>query len=301
MARARGSLVFQLKERMNGMTAFGCSKYADKQLNHGKPAKDRIYSYKTFHNYLTVGCAFLNYVRAEHPGIKNLDDTRQYVEEYLTKRIEHGLSAWTVRLDAAALAKVFQCSCYDFGVSLPSRNRSEITKNKTHSCEGHFSLDKNKKQVDFCLGTGLRRSELMKVTPEQVVQKEAGVWLMGIKGKGGRVRDVPVDPQYAARVREIAQEARDAGRCRIFERVNKNLPAHEYRAQYAQNFYNRIACPAEELDRDRRFIMRNGHERSEVYEARRDRAGTHYDARAMEEVSYALGHSRLDVVTAYIR
>lgn len=301
MARPRGSLVYQLTKELEGMKAFGSSKYADKLVNHGKPAKDRIYSYKTFHNYLSVGCAFINFVRTEHPSVKTLDDARLYAAEYLNQRIGRGLSGWTVRLDAAALAKIFQCSCYDLGVQLPPRNRSAIIKNKTHSWKGHFSPDKNKDQVEFCLGTGLRRSELMKVTPEQVVQKETGVWLMGIKGKGGRVRDVPVDPQYAARVQEIAQDARDTGRDRIFERVSKNLPAHEYRALYAQNYYERIARPESELDRDRRFRMQNGRERSEVYEARRDRAGTHYDARAMEVVSYALGHSRLDVVTNYIR
>lgn len=283
------------------MRAFGESKHADKMVNNGKPAKEKIYSYQTYKNYMRDGCAFLNYVRSVHKETKTLEDARQFVPEYLKHRIGSGLSAWTVRSDAAALAKIYQCSANDFGVTLPSRIRSEITKNRTHSWSGHFNPERYKDQVDFCQATGLRRTELRKLDPQQVEQRDNGVWLLGVKGKGGRIRDVPCDPLYSKRVLEIAQAAHEAGRERVFDSLHKYLPAHEIRAEFAQRFYDRIARDTSQLDRNNRFRMQNGRERSEVYEARCDRAGKIYDARALEEVSHALGHGRIDVMMSYLK
>lgn len=294
-------MIYQLKKHMESMKAYGESKHADKLVNNGKPAKNKIYSYQTYRNYLQSGCSFLNFVRQSHPGIKILEDARQYVPEYLTMRINLGLSAWTVRADAAALAKIYECSANDFGIRLPSRIRADISKNRTNSWKGHFAPEKHKDEVDFCKGTGLRRCELLRVTPQQLVLQENGPWLMNVKGKGGRLRDVPVDSAYASRVVEITNAARDAGSERIFESVTKYLPAHEIRAEYAQRYYDRIARDTSQLDRDCRFRMQNGKERSEVYEARRDRAGKIYDARALEEVSHALGHGRIDVMMSYLK
>lgn len=297
----RKSIIRQVQEQLQSLAAFGQSKFADKLSNGGKPDKAKIYSYKTFENYLAKCCQYARWAREEH-GCRTLEEARQYTGQYLSLRTEQDKSAWTVRLDAAALAKLYQCATYELGAQLPSRNRSDVHQHREGKERGHYSYERNRDTTDWGRGTGMRRSEMLTVRPDQVVTAQDGsVWIRDCRGKGGRVRDIPVDPQYALRVREIAQEARDAGRDRVFERVNKYIPEHTFRAEYAQRYYDRIARPENELDRDRTFVMDNGHERSEVYECRRDRAGTHYDARAMEEVSLALGHSRLDVVTAYIR
>ena len=53
-----------------------------------------------------------------------------------------------------------------------------------------------------------------------VLEADGSVWIRGCKGKGGRIRDIPVDPAYAERVLEIAHQAEIDGNKRVFPRVN---------------------------------------------------------------------------------
>lgn len=301
MARNNKSIIFQVFEFLKSLCAFGQSKHADKAKNGGKPAREKIYSYGTFGTYLRRCCHFAKWAR-KHYGCKTLDSARQYVAEYLSLRMSEGKSAWTIWSDAAALAKLYQCSCHDFGVELPSRNRADVRLHRQHKEVGHYSYKRNRDSTDWGRGTGMRRCEMLRAEPHMaVLEADGSVWIRDCKGKGGRIRDIPVDPAYAERVLEIAHQAEINGNKRVFPRVNKHIPEHVFRAEYAQQYYNRIARPVSELRRDRTFVTVKGQKRSEVYDCRRERAGTRYDAVAMQEVSLALGHSRLGVVTSYIK
>ena len=241
------------------------------------------------------------WARSAH-GCKTLEDARKYSGEYLQLRMAENKSAWTVRLDAAALAKLYQVSTFELGAVLPSRNRADVHQHREHKEIGHYSYARNQDITDWGQGTGMRICEMLKTDPHQVIIAEDGrMWIKDCRGKGGRIRDIPVDPAYADRVWEIAQRAIREGRSRVFTHVNKYTPEHMFRAEYAQRYYDRIARPVCELDRERTFVTVKGRVRSELYVCRRDRVGTRYDARAMEEVSLALGHSRLDVMTAYLK
>lgn len=173
MARNNKSIIRQTHERLESMKAFGQSKHEDKLRNDGKPAKDKIYSYKTFENYLCHCCQFANWVRDKH-GCKTLDAARPYVAEYLRMRIAEEKSAWTVRVDSAALAKLYQCTMRDFGVALPSRNRADVRQHRQQKEIGHYSYEKNSDTTDWGRGTGMRRSEMLKVKPGQVERDEDG-------------------------------------------------------------------------------------------------------------------------------
>ncbi|MBQ9199846.1 MAG: hypothetical protein IJ141_06660 [Lachnospiraceae bacterium] len=71
------------------------------------------------------------------------------------------LSAYTLKLDAAALAKLYQCPTEEFGVELPPRRRENITRSRGHAVrDDSFSLSNNAEIVNYCRGTGLRRQEL---------------------------------------------------------------------------------------------------------------------------------------------
>ena len=280
------SIVRQATERLRSMAAWGQSKHADKAQNGGKPAIDKIYSYSTMRNYIDASARFAKWARKEH-GCRDLDQARQYTGEYLKGRMDAGKSAWTVRRDAAALGKLYQCQTTELGVTLPGRNRADVKQHRTGASKGHFSEARNKDLVDLCRSTGLRRHEVAQLRPDDVTQTPDGRTLVHVRqGKGGKARTVQALDNTAAR---LAEQASLAGRSTVIEHIPKYAPIHEYRAQFAQTMYAQMA-------RDLKTLPS-----SEKYHCRGDRKGACYDKKAMAAVSVALGHNRLDVMTCYLR
>ena len=56
MPRNNKSIIRQVQEQLESFRAYGQSKHEDKLENGGKPTKDKIYSYKTFEDYLRQCC-----------------------------------------------------------------------------------------------------------------------------------------------------------------------------------------------------------------------------------------------------
>lgn len=276
----RKSLVRQGVEKLLSMAAYGQSKHDDKRKNHGKPAKEKVYSSCTMDNYIDVVSRYLKWAQKAH-GCRDLDETRQHVSDYLTIRIA-SKSPWTVRMEAAALAKLFQCSTTELGVEFPQRHRKDITQHRGNKWVGHFNPNNYPDLVAFSKATGLRRHELEMVSPMDVYRDDNGqVFVFVRSGKGGKSRYAPSlndEPLH------IAQRAATEGRDLIFEHIPKYMPVHEYRAQYAQEIYRRNARSIANLTRNERYICRG------------DMAGKVFDKKAMSMASQALGHSRLSVI-----
>lgn len=279
------STIRQGVEKLLKMRAFGQSKHLDKLKNNGKPARNKIYSGSTLTNYIAACCRFLRWVRREY-GCADLDLARQYVGTYLRLRIRQGLSAWTVRAEAAALAKFFQCAMCDFGVKLPKRRRRDVKQHRRNAYVGHYDEKKHYLLEAFCRACGLRRHEVAQLRVSDVYRSAQGNVIIHVRqGKGGRERfvialnDLPL---------ELAEQAAARGDKLIFLHVPKYAPVHTWRRAYAQDLYQRLARPAEEIPRQERYICRG------------ERAGIIYDKRAMQAVSKMLGHARLDVVTSYL-
>ena len=70
------------------------------------------------------------------------------------------LAPHSQKLEACALAKVFDCTTEDF-IKTAVRHRSGITRSrKAAKRDKNFSETKNKEFIEFCKGTGLRKKEL---------------------------------------------------------------------------------------------------------------------------------------------
>ncbi len=283
----RKSIVRQAADRLQSMAAYGQSKHVDKTVNGGKPARDKIYSVSTMHGYKSAAVQFVSWVRSEY-GCRTLDEARQYTGVYLLGRQDSGLSAWTVRRDAAALAKLYQCKTTELGARLPKRQRKDITQHRTGAEKGHFSEEKNENLVKLCKSTGLRRHEVAALRPEDVYRGADGhVYVFVRQGKGGKARTVQAISEEPLK---IACKARENRQGTVITHVPKYAPIHAYRREYAQNFYAQKARDVSMLPR------------AEIYYCRRDKKGTTYDKAAMLQVSQQLGHNRLDVVAAsYLR
>lgn len=272
-------------ERFLAMRAFNQSKHQDKLKNNGKPAKDKIYSGCTLSNYIAACCRFLKWVRREY-GCIDLDTAMQYVGAYLRLRIRQDMSAWTVRAEAAALAKLYQCSMCDFGVKLPKRRRRDVTQHRGNRWVGHYDVEKHRHLEAFCRACGLRRHEVAKLRPSDVYRSARGNVIVHVRqGKGGKERFViALDDTPLL----LAEQAAARGDKLIFPHIPKYAPVHEWRGAYARELYMRLERPVEEIPRQEQYICRG------------ERAGIIYDKRAMQAVSKMLGHARLDVVTSYL-
>lgn len=177
---------------------------------------------------------------------------------------------------------MFHCHTEDFGAALPSRNRADIVRSrgaKAHDRE--ISEVRNQAVVEFCRGTGLRRSELRMLEVGDVDPDGSRVHVR--RGKGGKERWVSVLPAYQAHVAACA--ARAKGRL-VFQKwdLKNRLDIHGYRREYASALYAQKARDLKDLSA------------KELYICRKDKAGVVYDRRAMLVVSRNLGHNRISVI-----
>lgn len=273
--------------------SFGSSKHeamAQQGTKFGE-AVDGIYSLSTMKAYLDVAVQFSEFVKESEfrteigNTVRTLEQAKEYVSAYIEKRMDENKSAWTLKLEASALRKAFGDPSLARDVSIPDRMKENITNSRTEvSRDRNFSEARNQALVDFARGTGLRRSELAVIKPQNVYERNGKVYVEVTSGKGGKYREVPVTREFQERVKVIANAAADqrGQNGRIFEKVNSNANPHSYRAEYVSTMYRDITGR----------------------ELKTDMAHRQVDKAAAGQVSQALGHSknRIDVITRnYVR
>lgn len=280
------SIVRQATERLQSMAAWGHSKHLDKKINCGKPAIDKIYSHSTMDNYKDSAVRFVKWARSSY-GCRTLEEAQPYTGLYLNMRVQEGRSAYTVRKDAAALAKLYQVQTTELGADLPARERRNITQHRQGKSHGHFSEERNIDLVELCRATGLRRHEVAALSPGDVTRNADGSVSVYVRqGKGGKARTVTALNDAPAR---IAERAIMEKRGTVIEHIPKYAPIHVYRAEFANAMYQKLARNPKDIPPDERYCCR------------KDKAGIWYDRSAMMAVSVQMGHNREDVMTHYLK
>ena len=295
-------LKMQSKQVFDQLVCFGRSKYEDKraaaeeydrlppeqrtgtkQEYINSKIRDKIYSHGTYGDYVKHINYFLKWCEDTY-RCKTLKQCRDHVDEWLTLRMEQGLSSYTLKLEAAALGKLYQEPTTNF-VPTPDRKRADITRSRGYAKRDYgFSLEKNEEIIDFCRGTGLRRSELTNLTGDQLILCDENAYI-AVKGKGGRYREAPVIGPHRDRIIDRMQKA---GHHKVWTSVPSHMDVHEYRAEYATALYTAYA--RENIPKQDRYYCKS------------DRRGVVLDRQAMMAASRALGHSRINVVAGhYIR
>ena len=294
------SIIRQVDNRLTAALAIGESRYQGKRDG---TAKGKIYSWGTIKTYRAQCCRFAKWARSER-GCRTLDEARAMAGEYLEREIARGLSPYTIRTEAAALAKLYGCTSDDFGVAMPRRARAGIVRSRgTAERDRGFSSSRNAALVDVAECTGLRRAELACLTGDKLINNGDGTYsvLVDRGTKGGRVRVAPVvgPPDQVRRVVDLMQAARGG---KIFRRIHSHADVHHMRAVYASRVYARA------MEGKSTSISgntgrgpgagREGHQ-SGVYYCRKDRRGVWLDREAMRITSEALGHSRINVIAEH--
>ena len=285
------SLVGQIKATLDDQLAIGRSKHQDKLSGEGTQGK--IYSWETYRSYMKHANYFAAYCKEKH-RCKTLEQCRPYVNEWLDSR--SNLSPYTVKLEAAALAKVYGCSTADFAPT-KARKRQDITRSRGEAKRDYgFSLEKNSDIIEFCRSTGARRSELTYLTGDALVEHDGLYYIHFTKAtKGGRERLSPITGDVDLVVRLM----NEAGSERVFAKIPSHMDVHGYRAEYATRIYQQHARPIEQIPYDRINPKTGRRYQSDVYYCRGDRAGTKLDKVAMKITSEALGHSRISVIAGH--
>lgn len=273
------SLIKQVTDILLSKLAVGESKHVDKLTGE---TQDKIYSYGTLKSYIKQCSAFVKYCKKLHK-CKTVKECRIYVDEYLQREIDRGLSPYTIKLKSAAIAKLYGVRTLDF-IPTPPRKRANITRSRKECVrDKHFSEKNNADLVAFCKGTGLRRRELAALTGDKLILQKGKYYILVTNGKGGKRRAVPIIDNEDV----IVPMMRAAGRKKVFKSIPGAADIHGYRAEYATNFYNKIARPINHLAYE------------QIYFCRRDRVGVAFDRKAMLVVSIALGHNRINVIAGH--
>ena len=335
--KIKKSLIQQVKETLDAKLAIGESKHAAKLIG---THTHYIYSWDTYRSYLKHCCYFVKWCKEQPIDItlghkpRTLAECRGFAERWIRHEIDRGMSAYTIKLQVSALAKLYGCTSKEFDIVTPPRKRNKITRSRgAVEMDKHFSLSANKDLITFCKCTGLRRAELMQIRGTDLIVHEGQLCLDVRRGtKGGRLRISPVcgSEEELAVVKKLCEEA---GNIKIFPKPSKNADIHSYRAAYAKRIYERSKREYSEFKKERLivykntvvdsyttkngrrdprrhphlYIEQNGVKRmlpgyrdvSGAFYCRSDKKGTVYDRKALFAASLALGHRRESIVAEH--
>ena len=326
----------QAYDKLTSMQAFGESK---KEAMKNGTEKEKIFSFNSYHTYWKHTKMFIKYVQQNYPKCTTLKSARKYVNEWLQKREEEGMSASTLHTEAKALGKLYGISPDDEDYYQPPKRRREDIKRSrgTAKRDRHFSEKNNDELVKFCKGTGLRRYELSSIkgsdittkteiekeitqleqipenerTPE--IEKRIGIlkdtryfeeeYYVHVRkgvGKGGRERYSPIIVEHQKQIVERIENTPDDKK--VWQHVHDGADIHNYRAIYATSVYEAHARKIEDIPYDRINKGTGRRYQSDVYTCRKDEAHRKLDRAAMKMCSKALGHNRTDIfATNYLR
>ena len=283
------SLVRQVQETLESKLKIGCSKHTDKIAGI---SNKYIYSYSTLKTYMKECSYFVNYCK-QHYHCKTLEQCYPYISEWIDSR--RHLSAYTLKLDLSAIAKLYGVPAAELKIKTPSRTMDKITRSRgIKARDKHFSESNHSDIVYFCQCTGLRRAELAALRGNMITTDERGRLCLNITvgSKGGRPRLVPI----IGDIERIKAMMIAAGDNKVFPKIPNGMDVHNYRGQYATAIYNMFARPIDSIPFDK-INKGTGHKyKSDVYVCRNYNKGKRLDKKAMLEASKALGHNRICVV-----
>lgn len=280
-----GSIIYQVKSRFRELEAFGKKK---------PPGSEKIHSYGTMKTYLNHSIKFVAYCRETH-NCKTLEDCKPYIKEYIEG---NDLSPWVKKVQRSAIAKMYGVKSIDLGeINTGERSRATVKRSRGVAIrDKHFSeTGKYKKYVEFCRGTGLRKSEVEALRGNVLYEKNGSYYLKVTEGtKGGKRREIPILKEYEDLIKSVCMEAGDGLVLPYIASDRLKAPngadTHAYRSEYAKKLYDELKRPLEEIPTEEKYFCRG------------DLKGTIYDKEAMKQVSKALGHNRLSVISqSYLR
>ena len=191
-----------------------------------------------------------DYVRfCQDKGINKLkrtfDNPEKLIQEWVDSLAERGLKPDTIHTYLAPVAKAYDINMKE--INKPKRTAADIEKgrNPVKNKRGQKERwsDRYKMSVQMAEATGLRRSELMKLTAADVCKDESGKLCVKTVGKGGKLQMQRILPEDVSTVLQIRQAALDVNdgipdKPMLNEaQFSNNIPYHTIRREHAQRAY----------------------------------------------------------------
>lgn len=286
-------------------TKFGESKDVMKKAAREEAARTKkdfkqvkgIFSYKTYNDYKKSVKSFVSYVCEKHSEVKNMEQAKKYIPEYIDHLRERELSEWTIHSYSYALRSCYHCEISELGITLGTRSRADIKRCRDASDNPYRNHETYERTVLLAKATGCRRNELLRLRKEDFREQldsrgnPTGAYEVFKRGKGGIERWCLVAPAYNTFVKDVIATSPTytfQGEERLLRKADipNKMPIHDCRSDYACALYN--------------YYSERGCQTGNLYHCRKDLAGYSYDKGLLDLVSYNLQHARDNVVIDYL-
>lgn len=290
----KGSLAFQMHQRMEGLKAFGESRaiakkeYQDLFTKKSKTDKETVFKHNktvgihcsnSYKKLQTVSRNFITWLKLEHPHIKDINDvTKDHLEQFIYYREDQGKKITTIQNDCTCLNKLFNQDISKEQLGIGRRKFEEITNNRELK-KHHNKINMDNYKVEQLIGQalGIRRDSYTKVTKDRFTKGANGLYThVTVLEKGGKWRTAPIIEDKQQEVAEYVNSLAEGQP--LFEKIPNRFPTHRQRQVYAKELYKQ--------------------ELAKYSDFKKGYLG--FDSRALDTVSQALGHNRADVVKHYL-
>ena len=239
-------------------------------------------------------------------GVRNIEDIDKGVIERYMESYRHA-SAWTVSREIAAANKLLGTSYTPRDFGFTQRRTYTSVKNNRGELPSSSTANKPENQDGLYLAsvTGCRRSSITTVTANDAVRDEHGkIYAFNWCEKGGRCRTSLVLPSEQGNLTRWVDSKLKGGHspdAPLVDYISKNAPCHRMRSEYARDLYAELKDAKErgvdvyEGRKYELFIDKDKYDYS--YNNPRFKSDTPHGFQKdlALEVSFALGHNRLDV------
>ena len=298
MGRNRKNITIQLNKRIDALLRIG-----EKKVKVGRRV-DGIHSVKTADSYR--GTAHRLSLVCKGLGVRNIEDIdKSVIERYMDDY--RNASAWTVSRELSATNKILGTSYTpsDFGFTQRrtytsvKNNRGELPQSST------ASKPENQDGLYFASVTGCRRSSITTATANDAVRNANGQ-IVGFHfcEKGGRERVSLVLPSERQNLTQWVDSKLRGGHspdAPLIDYISRNAGCHRMRGEYARELYTELKEAKErgvdvyEGRKYELFIDKDKYDYSYNNPRFKGEFVHDFEKSIVLEVSFALGHSRLDV------
>ena len=298
MGRNNKNITIQLNRRIDELLRIGEKKVKVNGRVDGIHSVQTAESYRGTANRIGEVCKSM--------GVRNIEDIdKGVIERYMESY--RNASMWSVSREVAAANKLLGTSYTprDFGFT----QRRTYTSVKNNRGELPKSSDANKPEnqdgLYFASVTGCRRSSITTVTANDAIRDEHGkIYAFHFCEKGGRERTSLVLPSEQGNLtRWVDSKLKDGHSpdAPLVDYISRNAPCHRMRSEYARDLYAELKDAKErgvDVYRGRKFelfIDKDKYDYSYHNPRFKSNVVHGFEKDLALEVSFALGHNRLDV------
>ena len=298
MGRNNKNITIQLNRRIDELLRIGEKKVKVNGRVDGIHSVQTAESYRGTANRIGEVCKSM--------GVRNIEDIdKGVIERYMESY--RNASMWSVSREVAAANKLLGTSYTprDFGFT----QRRTYTSVKNNRGELPKSSDANKPEnqdgLYFASVTGCRRSSITTVTANDAIRDEHGkIYAFHFCEKGGRERTSLVLPSEQGNLTRWVDSKLKGGHspdAPLVDYISRNAPCHRMRSEYARDLYAELKDAKErgvDVYRGRKFelfIDKDKYDYSYHNPRFKSNVVHGFEKDLALEVSFALGHNRLDV------